>query len=395
MVSAAAKPCHRDSFKFYLIAGSINTDKCGTVVIAKVIPMVAAVGLRQVIFIDTCSYSTDICKDIMKAQNWILDLDNAEKPPLSFFDLMRTPIDFSIFAMNRLKISKLTKPDLIGPNNPEGNRCPYDLIKPLLLHESRGRLTVLADFFFNNDLEYLRGGSTYRKYTTSTTKTKAAKVSRHDVYSTMRILSVTSVTIDKWYGYDHLKEIVVRRADQKLYKFMEGNFPRLHLNIIEYMLLLVVQNRLNNLGGNVIFDLAVALLMYTRRIVLYKRVEDLQVGVESYQKKLNIPNPWTHDVDLSYRALYTTLSEPQGVIYEDKLKRKRLMRTEELYKFSDGTLTSVHNTLDQMMKNLRLGYNKAVERRNWTIIDHKQSRITIKDINQQFLERRIMRSLDK
>ncbi|GJY34601.1 hypothetical protein Tco_0419070 [Tanacetum coccineum] len=211
-----------------------------------------------------------------------------------------------------------------------------------------------------------------QKVYTSTTKTKAAKyeiegiedmvpkVSRHDVYSTMRILSVTSVTVDKWYGYDHLKEIVVRRADQKLYKFME-----------------------------------VALLMYTRRIVLYKRVEDLQVGVESYQKKLNIPNPWTHDVDLSCRALYTTLSEPQGVIYEDKLKRKRLMRTEELYKFSDGTLTSVHNTLDQMLKNLRLRYNKAVERRNWTIIDQKWPHIIIKDINQQFLERRIMRSLEK
>ncbi|GKB67648.1 hypothetical protein Tco_0929060, partial [Tanacetum coccineum] len=33
-------------------------------------------------------------------------------------------------------------------------------------------------------------------------------VSSHDVYSTMRIMSVTSVTVDKWYGYGHLKEIV-------------------------------------------------------------------------------------------------------------------------------------------------------------------------------------------
>ncbi|GJT99423.1 retrovirus-related pol polyprotein from transposon TNT 1-94 [Tanacetum coccineum] len=94
-----------------------------------------------------------------------------------------------------------------------------------------------------------------------------------------------------------------------------------------------------------------------------KRVEDLQLGVESYYKKLNISKPRTRDVDMSRRALYTTLSEPQGVIFEDKLKRKRLMRTEELYKFSDGTLTSVRNTLDQMLKNLRLGYNKAMERR--------------------------------
>ncbi|GJV82988.1 hypothetical protein Tco_1522886 [Tanacetum coccineum] len=220
--------------------------------------------------------------------------------------------------------------DQLDWNNPKGNRCPYDLSKPLPLHESRGRLIVPANFFFNNDIEYLRGGSTDRKYTASTTKTKAAKVSRHDVYSTMRILSVTSVTVDEWYGYNHLKEIVMRRAYQKLYKFMEGDFPRLHMNDINDMLLLVTQNKLNNLDDNVIVHLAVGLHI---------------------------------NVDVSRRAPYTTLSEPQGVTYEDMLKRKRLMRTKELYKFSDGILTLVCNTLDQMLKNLKLGYNKDMKRR--------------------------------
>nr|GEW24425.1 hypothetical protein [Tanacetum cinerariifolium] len=273
----------------------------------------------------------------------------AKKPPFTFDDLISTPIDFSAFSMNRLKISKLTKADLVRPvynllkgtcksyveqeynieecylalsdqlnwNNPKGNRYPYDLSKPLPLHESQGRLTFPTDFFFNNDFQYLRCGSIDRKYTASTTKKKAAKykiegieymvpkVSRHDIYLTMRILSVTSVTIYKWYGYGHLKEIVVRRADQKLYKFMEGDFQRLYLNDIEDMLLLIVQNRLNNLEGNVIVDLVVALRMYTRRIFIRKRVKDLQLGVKSYQKKLNISKPQTRDVD---RALYTTLS---------------------------------------------------------------------------------------
>ncbi|GJQ98529.1 hypothetical protein Tco_0009668 [Tanacetum coccineum] len=128
------------------------------------------------------------------------------------------------------------------------------------------------NFFFNNDLEYLRGGSTDRKYWASKTS----------------------------------EEIVIRRADQKLYKFMEGDFPRLHLNDIKDMLLLVVQNRLNNLKGDVIVDLEVALCMYTRRIVIQKRVEDLQLGVKSYQKKLNISKPQTRDIDISFKELYTT-----------------------------------------------------------------------------------------
>nr|GEX39354.1 hypothetical protein [Tanacetum cinerariifolium] len=178
------------------------------------------------------------------------------------------------------------------------------------------------------------------------TVTKNDWVSRHDVYSTMRIMSVTSVTVDKWYGYGYLNEIVVRRSDMKLYKFMKGDFLRLYLNDIEDILLLVVQNKLFNLKGDEIIDLVVALRMYTCRIVIQKRVEDLQLGAKSYQKKLNISKPQTCNDDLSRRAIYTTLSKPQGIIYKDKLKKKRLMRTNELYKFSDGTLTSVHNTLD-------------------------------------------------
>ncbi|GKC00059.1 hypothetical protein Tco_0986195, partial [Tanacetum coccineum] len=78
-----------------------------------------------------------------------------------------------------------------------------------------------------------------------------------------------------------------------------------------------------------------------------------------------------------------------------KLKRKRLMCTEELYKFSDGTLTSVRNTLDHMLKNLRLGYNKDMKRRKQTATDQNRTRIMIKDINQQLLHRRIMRNLEK
>ncbi|GKD63132.1 hypothetical protein Tco_1305240 [Tanacetum coccineum] len=72
---------------------------------------------------------------------------------------------------------------------------------------------------------------------------------------------------------------------------MEGDFPRLHLNDIEDMLLLVVQNKLFNLDGKVIVHLAAALRIFTRCIIIQKRVKDLQLSVESYQKKLNVTPP--------------------------------------------------------------------------------------------------------
>nr|GEZ15618.1 hypothetical protein [Tanacetum cinerariifolium] len=114
-----------------------------------------------------------------------------------------------------------------------------------------------------------------------------------------------------------------------------------------------------------------------------KRVEDLQLGVECYQKKLNISKPRTRDEDLNRREPYTTLLDPQGFIYEDKLNRKRLMCFNELHKFSDGTLQSVRDTLHEMETSLRMGYNKAMPRRRWSNIDKTRSYIIVKYIDRQ------------
>ncbi|GJZ00188.1 hypothetical protein Tco_0517617 [Tanacetum coccineum] len=177
--------------------------------------------------------------------------------------------------------------------NPEGGDYPFDLTIPLPLVMSGNRQKVPVDYFFNNDLKYLQGGVLTMTYTTSITKTKDApydlpgiedmvpniwspiKVSydkhalwgilhwreqrktfygytlglksRHDVYSTKRILAVTQVEVMRKHRYGYLKEIIVRRADNDLYIFKEDDFQRLHINDIEDMLFLVVYNRLTNL----------------------------------------------------------------------------------------------------------------------------------------------------
>ncbi|GKF00588.1 hypothetical protein Tco_0027511 [Tanacetum coccineum] len=63
---------------------------------------------------------------------------------------------------------------------------------------------------------------------------------------------------------------------------VEGDFSRLHLNDIKDMLLLVAQNKLFNLEGDVIVYFITALKMLTRSIILKARVKDVQLGVESY-----------------------------------------------------------------------------------------------------------------
>nr|GEV58228.1 hypothetical protein [Tanacetum cinerariifolium] len=122
----------------------------------------------------------------------------------------------------------------------------------------------------------------------------------------------------RWYDYGYLEEIIVRRDDNVLYKFKDCDFTRLNLCDIKDMLLLLVQKKLFNHDIDDRYDLGVTLQMFTRRIVILHRVKDLQLGVESYQKKLNITIPETFRSDILNMIPYTAYKNPQGIIYQDK-----------------------------------------------------------------------------
>nr|GEZ63778.1 hypothetical protein [Tanacetum cinerariifolium] len=116
--------------------------------------------------------------------------------------------------------------------------------------------------------------------------------------------------------------------DDKLYKFKDGNFKRLFIQDIEDMLLLLVQGKLTN----------------------------LTLGVESYQKKLKLTKSDTYHSDLKRKEAYAAYSNARGFIYQNKDKQSRLMRIDELHKFSDRTLNDVRTALDNRLKGIRMKY---------------------------------------
>ncbi|GJV92201.1 hypothetical protein Tco_1540014 [Tanacetum coccineum] len=132
-----------------------------------------------------------------------------------------------------------------------------------------------------------------------------------DVYSRHKIIAVTSLKIMKWFGYSHLEEIIVRRQDDQLYKFREGDFKRLRRQDIEDMLLLLVQDKLTNLN------------LEERRM-----------------------------------TPYTVYPDIQGIIYEDERNRNRLMHTDELHKFSDGILNHVRTALNDIALGIEMDQNQ-------------------------------------
>ncbi|GJR69184.1 hypothetical protein Tco_0015249 [Tanacetum coccineum] len=223
---------------------------------------------------------------------------SATKDPLTFNDLMATPIDFSKYVLIGFKIENLTQDILLGPafnllkdkldwNNPEGDRYPFDLSKPLPLQGPPGHRPIVADYFFSNDLEYLKTSDPEVRYTSSITKTKVARYEIKGIKDMVPTLWSTikhaydkdaekgnqaqGVSVKKLHGYGHLEDIVVKRSDQQLHKFKEGDFVNLYLNNIEDMLLIAVQHKLFHLDGSVIVNFIVALRMFTRSLILKKR----------------------------------------------------------------------------------------------------------------------------
>nr|GFA40646.1 hypothetical protein [Tanacetum cinerariifolium] len=294
-------------------------------------------------------------------QPWISKLAKRSDSRSSFNELMDTPLDFSNFLINRFKVDTLTPELIAGPTYEllKGS-CkslyPHNLLKPIpLILNNRGRRVIPFEHFINNDLEYLCGGASSRKYTTSITKTKATDYGH---IKCIEDLVPRTMWIEEPIGYDKhaLLGIMVRRDDDKLYKFKEGDFKRLRIQYIEDMLLLLVQGKLTNLTVEERFVFNVSLRMFTRRIVIQRRVKDLQLGVESYQKKLNLTKPDSHRSDLKRKEAYIAYSNPRGFIHHNKDKKNRLIQIDELHKFSDGTLTDVRTALDDRLKGIQMQY---------------------------------------
>ncbi|GKE99751.1 hypothetical protein Tco_0023102 [Tanacetum coccineum] len=208
------------------------------------------------------------------------NLARRQDPRESFDELTDTTFDFSDFVMNRQNVTTLTPKLLAGPTfelmkgtckslteleyfceevykattekldwiNPEGRQYPHDLRKPLpLVPNSQGRHVIPFHHFINNDLEYLRGG-----------EESHIGAKREDNSMHLRSQGNQLVT-----------------DDDILYKFKEGDFHRLRIQDIEDMLLLLMQGKLTNLNVEERLAFNVSLRMFTRSVVIQRRVEDL------------------------------------------------------------------------------------------------------------------------
>nr|GEV44781.1 ribonuclease H-like domain-containing protein [Tanacetum cinerariifolium] len=221
--------------------------------------------------------------------------------------------------------------DQVDWTNPEGGQVRINVNRPQPLGGPPSHVTIQLQFFFNKYLEYLRHGSKGSSPALSISKMKAASypdfsfellvpekmwiedVCTYDISekSHMRILSVVIIKAYSRYGYDYLSEIILRRADLQEHTIAEKDFKNLYPSDFEDMNLLLLQGHLDHLRG---WEAA------------------------GYEIK--------HD--------YTIIESPRAVVFPVKNNERKIMRFNEIYKFSDGTLTQILEALSYRIKEFKI-----------------------------------------
>ncbi|GKF22798.1 hypothetical protein Tco_0075120 [Tanacetum coccineum] len=84
-----------------------------------------------------------------------------------------------------------------------------------------------------------------------------------------------------------------------------------------------------------------ALRMYTRCIVIQECVEDIQLEIESYRKKINLSRLDSYRSDLRKMTPCTAYHNIQGIIYQDDMDKNHLMRTDVRTALND-IATGIH-----------------------------------------------------
>ncbi|GJV50036.1 hypothetical protein Tco_1440248 [Tanacetum coccineum] len=128
------------------------------------------------------------------------------------------------------------------------------------------------------------------------------------------------------------------RENNKPSSFSEADFKYLNKNDIEDMYYLCLNKKVNYHEKKLLNSL----LTFIRSCVIWKRVLDFQLGIESYQFKINLTAPTLIFPSIEECNPFSIVDKPTtSLIYLNSKNEKRFMDLEELLKFCDATRKKV------------------------------------------------------
>ncbi|GJX31851.1 hypothetical protein Tco_0241706 [Tanacetum coccineum] len=150
------------------------------------------------------------------------------------------------------------------------------------------------------------------------------------------------------------EEIFARRANKYLVSITEPDYKNLNKNDIEDIYLLIMNGKVPDYADT---GLLWSLSVFIRSTVIWERVHDFQLGIESYQQKVNLTAPTMTFPGIEDHEMFSIIYElVHGIIYKNSKKEKWVMRHSEIHKFCDATLNRVLEGLKSYNNDIKYGY---------------------------------------
>ncbi|GKE14164.1 hypothetical protein Tco_1421741 [Tanacetum coccineum] len=175
-----------------------------------------------------------------------------------------------------------------------------------------------------------------------------------EFYSDSKIVEVIRTSYELGHEHKFITELIVRRANENIDPVIEPHYKNLNTNDIEDLYLLCVNGKVDN---NKETGLLGSLTVFIRSIIIWERIHDFHLGMESYQQIVNLAAPIITFPGIEEYELFTISSESViGMIYENNKKEKRVMIPKEIHKFCDATLKRVLKRMKKYNKDVKYGY---------------------------------------
>ncbi|GJY66669.1 hypothetical protein Tco_0468907 [Tanacetum coccineum] len=168
--------------------------------------------------------------------------------------------------------------------------------------------------------------------------------------------------VENWKN-PHAKIFYIRRQKEpgrpkeEIYsnsKIVQPDYKNLNNNDIKDMYLLIVNNKVPDYANT---GLLWSLSVFIRSSVIWERVHDFQLGIESYQQKINLTALTITFLRIKEYDVFFIVYEPVlGIIYTNSKKQKRVMRHLEIHKFCDATLRRTLEGLKSYYNDVKYGY---------------------------------------
>ncbi|GJW19187.1 hypothetical protein Tco_0026623 [Tanacetum coccineum] len=177
---------------------------------------------------------------------------------------------------------------------------------------------------------------------------------KEEIYSNSKIVQVIKTYWELGHEHKFITEIVARRANDCIVSITETDYNNLNKNDIEDMYLLIMNNKVHDYANT---GLLWSLSVFIRSSVIWERVHDFQLGIESYQQKINLTAPTITFPGIEEYDVFSIVYEPvHGIIYTNSKKEKRVMRPSEIHKFCDATLRRTLEGLKSYYNDVKYGY---------------------------------------